>query len=93
MLIALLRLYMRTLKFNLNRQNRFLLSSMKCSTATPRFRLLPCTVSLSELCSTISFLRARQIRKLGGAAEYLIDGSKKNFELKGAVIPQLISFN
>ena len=40
----------------------FSLPSIKCSAAPPSFRLLPSTVSLSELYSTISFPHARQVR-------------------------------
>ena len=37
------------LKNKLNRQMRFSLPSIKCSAAHPSFRLLPSTVSLSDL--------------------------------------------
>ena len=40
----------------------FSLPSTKCSVAPPSFRLLPSTVSLSELYSTIWFPHARQVR-------------------------------
>ena len=57
----------------------FLLPSIKCSAGPPRLRLLPGTVSLSELCSTIDLITALDSsRKLGEAAEHLIDGSEKH---------------
>ena len=44
----------------------------------PNLWLLPSTVSLSELCTTIDLITALgSSRKLGGAAVHLIDGSKK----------------
>ena len=52
---------MRELKLaKLNRQMRFSLPSIKWSSAPPSFRLLPSTVTLSELCSTIWLPHARQ---------------------------------
>ena len=56
---------------------RFLLPSIKRPTAPPSFRLLPSTVSLSELYSTIWLARVGHSRKLGWAAEHMIDSSVK----------------
>ena len=39
---------------------RFSLPSIKCSGAPPSWRILPSTVSLSKLCTTIGLPRARQ---------------------------------
>ena len=57
---------------------RFLLPSIKGSAGPSRLRLLPSTVSLSELCTTVDLITALgSSRKLGEAAEHLIDGSEK----------------
>ena len=70
---------MRTLKFEaLNRQMGFSLPSIKCSATPPSFRLLPSTVSLSELCQRFDYRTLDSSRKLGGVAEHLIDGSEKH---------------
>ena len=69
---------MRTLKFKAQSTNAFSLQSIKCSAAPPIFRLLPSTVSLSELyCAQRFDYRALgSSRKLGGAAEHLAHGSE-----------------
>ena len=56
----LLRLSITCRFLKLNRQMRFSLPSIKCLAAPPGFRLLPSTVSLTELCSTIWLQPARQ---------------------------------
>ena len=62
----------------LNRQMRFALLSIKYSAAPLCFRLLPSTVSLPELGSKIGLpLYVGGSRKLGAAAEQLIDDSEK----------------
>ena len=67
---------------------RFSLPSIKCSAAPPSFRLLPSTVALTELCSTIciDYLALGSSRKLGGAAEHLIDGPRGNNALVGRAL-------
>ena len=58
---------------------RFSLLSVKCPTTPPSFRLLPSTVSLSELCSTIWLLRVGCGRKFAGAARHSIESSENAF--------------
>ena len=55
----------RTLIQSSTRQMRFLLPSIKCSAVPPSFRLLPSTVSLSELWTAIWLPRARQWSEAG----------------------------
>ena len=57
---------------------RFSLPSIKCSAASPSLRLLSSTVSLSELRRAIDLITALDSsRKLGGAADHLIDNNQK----------------
>ena len=73
----LLRLSITCRFLKLNRQMRFSLPSIKCLAAPPGFRLLPSTVSLTELCSTIWLQPARQYSEVGRSSRDLIDGSEK----------------
>ena len=48
-----------------DRQMHFSLSSIKCSAGPPILRLLPNTITLSELCTAILLLRTRQKSEAG----------------------------
>ena len=56
---------------------RFSLPSIKCSPATPRFRLLPSARWSNRCAESRQRTEFGSSRKLGGPAEHLIDGSEK----------------
>ena len=67
----------RTLKFKLNRQMHFSLTSLKCSAAPPSFRLMPSTIRCLHYAQRFDYRVLGRSRKLGGADEHLIDGNEK----------------
>ena len=57
---------------------RFSLPSIKCSAGPPSLRLLPNSVRCLNSAQRFDYRALGSNRKLGGAAEHLIDGSEKS---------------
>ena len=55
---------------------RFSLPSIKCSAASPSLRLMPSNARLN-CAQRFDYRAPGSSRRLGGAAEHLIDGSEK----------------
>ena len=73
---------MWTLKFKAQPEMRFPLQSIKCSAASPSFRLLPSTVRCLNRAQLFDYRALGSSRKLGGAAEYLIDGCETHLSVE-----------
>ena len=77
----------RTLKLKAQPTKAFSLPSIKCSAGDPSLRLLPNSVRCLNCAQRFDYRALGNSRKLGGVAEYLIDGSEKricrlSFEFK-----------